>query len=482
MNYIKILDDILKESNETYDVLTIINKDGIAEYTKRINNTFETEEYDKERMGKNILDTFEGLNQENSSVMKAIKTGQVSKVENQILIVGNTRILVEGHSYPIFNEQGQIQGAVDALKYLKYLTQKSDEKKAEKGILDHIVTENNEMKNIKESLKFIAMNDSNVFLHGETGTGKGVVAKTIHQLSGRWNSPFISQNCAAIPPNLMESTFFGTEKGGFTGAESKKGLFELANHGTLFLDEINSMDLYLQSKLLNVLEEKTIRRVGGEKDIPLDVRIISAANENLKELVRDGRMRSDFYYRISPVKIKLPPLRERKEDIVPLTEFFIDFFNKKIGRNIKGVTDMSLAAFQEWHWPGNVRELRNTIESAFNAEKSDMITLNSIQGLFEDMDHPGIWKNDNKNRSADLPEQKYSYNGPSPINGYCDLDKIKKELECGNASIDDIMQSMEKAIIEEIMRENRKLKVVAEKLGISPQKLNYKINRLQIEK
>ena len=474
MNYIKILNDILKENTDAYDVLTIINKDCIPEYTLRLNNTFELEEYDNERMGKNILDTFEGLTEENSSVIKVLKTGRVQKSENQLLKIGNTRILVKGHSYPIFDENGQIQGAVDALKYLKIYTSSDDKKKADEGVLDHIVTENRGLKNIKKSLHQIAMNDSNVFLQGETGTGKGVFAKAIHQLSARWDKPFISQNCAAIPPNLMESTFFGTEKGGFTGAESKKGLFELANHGTLFLDEINSMDTYMQSKLLSVLEEKTIRRIGGEKDIALDVRIISASNEEPHDLVQCGKIREDFYYRISPVRIKLPPLRERKEDVLPLTEFFIDFFNKKMGKNIKGATDMTLTTFESWDWPGNVRELRNTIEGAFNVEKSDVITLNSIKDLLDDMRETR-----SKDAAAPATAEAERENDASK---YYNLGVIKRAMEQQNLSLDSILQTIEKEIIEDAMMENRRLNTVAAKLGISPQKLNYKLGKLQIKK
>ena len=282
----------------------------------------------------------------------------------------------------------------------------------------------------------------------------------------------ITQNCAAIPQNLMESTFFGTETGGFTGAENKLGLFELANHGTLFLDEINSMDIQMQAKLLTAMEKGVIRRVGGQRDIPFDTRIICASNEQPQVLMQSGRFREDFYYRISSVKISIPPLRERREDIIPLTEHYIKLYDRKMGKSITGLTEMTLETFMNWYWPGNVRELRNTIESAFNFETTDKITLGSISELLEEINnkgaeyHAGLIESGNKALS----------DGQSS-----DIERVKQMLAAGCVNIEELLEDYERKIILEALKQNRKLKVAAEKLGISPQRLDYRLRKLNLK-
>ena len=278
MDYIKIINSIIETSGKKYDSLSIINKEGIVEYTKRIKNDLDMISYDKDRMGKTIFEAFQNLNVNNSSVLKTIYSGKVTKNERQVLISGNTKVVVEGDTYPIFDDHGNLQGVVDALRYLEYYNYNKANDSEDDGVLSAIVTKSQKLKRIKDRLPEIARNDSNVFLYGETGTGKEIFARAIHLLSNRKNHPMITQNCAAIPQNLMESTFFGTETGGFTGAENKLGLFELANHGTLFLDEINSMDVQMQAKLLTAMEKGVIRRVGGQRDIPFDTRVICASN------------------------------------------------------------------------------------------------------------------------------------------------------------------------------------------------------------
>lgn len=254
MDYIKILDDILENGGKRYDSAAIVNKEGIIEYTKRINNDLDMFLYDKERMGRKFFEAFPGIDMNNSSVFRAIETGKVARNESQVLISGNIKVVVEGDTYPIFDENGEVQGAVDAVRYLEYYNYNEAETKEHHEALKNIITKNQRLKRIKAILPEIAKNDSSVFLYGETGTGKEIFAEAIHKLSKRKSKPMIIQNCAAIPQNLMESIFFGTETGGFTGAENKQGLFELANAGTLFLDEINSMDVQMQAKLLTALE------------------------------------------------------------------------------------------------------------------------------------------------------------------------------------------------------------------------------------
>jgi len=228
-----------------------------------------------------------------------------------------------------------------------------------------IVGESKKIKEIKNLIYKIADSKAAVLLMGESGTGKELFARAIHQCSERRNKPFVAINCAALPQTLLESELFGYEKGAFTGAlKQKKGKFELANGGTLFLDEIGEMNLETQSKLLRVLQEKEYERVGGLKPIKVDIRIVSATNVDLEEAIKQGRFREDLYYRINVIPIEIPPLRERKEDIPMLAEYFLKVFNREYGKNIELISMEVLDIFMEYEWPGNARELKNIIESA----------------------------------------------------------------------------------------------------------------------
>src|SRR5438128_4488975 len=216
---------------------------------------------------------------------------------------------------------------------------------------------------------------SSVLLQGESGTGKDLVVKAIHYSSRRADAPFIAINCAAIPANLIESELFGYEKGAFTDAKARKeGLLEQAEGGTLFLDEIGELELSLQAKLLRVLEEGAFRRVGGLKDIALDIRVIAASNRDLKAESEASRFRADLFYRLSVIQIDIPPLRERDDDVRVLAEHYISNFKTRLRKNIDSITPEALAAFRNYEWPGNVRELRNVIERAMILEDGDEIT------------------------------------------------------------------------------------------------------------
>jgi two-component system response regulator AtoC len=202
-----------------------------------------------------------------------------------------------------------------------------------------------------------------ILIQGESGTGKDLIAKAIHYESSRQEKPFVAINCSAIPETLMEAELFGHEKGAFTDAKQmKKGLFEAADGGTLFLDEIGELSPLLQAKLLRVLEDQVIRRVGGIKDMQVDVRVIAASNRDLEKAVREVQFRQDLYYRLAIIAIFIPPLRDRKEDILPLVDFFIDRYNRRFKKSIRGVTDDTRRLILSHNWPGNVRELKNTIE------------------------------------------------------------------------------------------------------------------------
>jgi len=211
---------------------------------------------------------------------------------------------------------------------------------------------------------------STILIQGESGTGKDLIAKTIHYESSRHEKPFVAINCSAIPETLMEAELFGHEKGAFTDAKQmKKGLFEAADGGTLFLDEIGELSPLLQAKLLRVLEDQVIRRVGGLRDIQVDVRVIAASNRDLEKAVREAHFRQDLYYRLAIIAIFIPPLRDRKEDILPLVDFFIDRYNRRFRKAIRGLTDETRHLILSHNWPGNVRELKNSIERGMILEE-----------------------------------------------------------------------------------------------------------------
>jgi transcriptional regulator with PAS, ATPase and Fis domain len=236
---------------------------------------------------------------------------------------------------------------------------------------------------MREVLNFVrrvaASEATTILLEGENGTGKDLIAKTLHYQSLRQAEPFIPINCAAIPDSLLESELFGYEKGAFTDARAqKRGIFELADKGTLFLDEIAEIPLMLQAKLLRVLEEQSFRRLGGLKDIKLDLRVVAATNKNLREAVKEGAFRQDLYFRLNVIQILIPPLRDRTDDIVPLTKFFVEHYNRKFKRNIEGLNDAAAKLLLSHDWPGNVRELRNAIERAMILEESSVIMPASL--------------------------------------------------------------------------------------------------------
>jgi len=241
------------------------------------------------------------------------------------------------------------------------------------------------MQGVYEKVKLVAPTNTTVMLLGETGTGKGVVARLIHSLSERREGPFIGVHCGAIPEPLIESELFGHEKGAFTGAARRRlGKFELAASGTVFLDEIGTIGPALQIKLLQVLQDKTFCRLGGEQEIKAEARVLAATNLDLRAQADSGELRKDLYYRLSVFPIEIPPLRERKEDIAPLAEHFLERLSRNYQKDVQGYHPMVLEAFERYDWPGNVRELENLVERAFILEGSHMLTPASFPAeLFE---------------------------------------------------------------------------------------------------
>ena len=289
-------------------------------------------------------------------------------------------------------ERGELEGVVATIQDV------SEEYEPHRR---QIIAESPAMHELMRFVRRVASSEATtILLEGENGVGKDLIATTLHGLSSRQADPFIAINCAAIPETLIESELFGYEKGAFTDArQQKRGLFEVADHGTLFLDEIGEIPLTVQAKLLRVLEEQEFRRLGGVKDLRVNLRFVAATNKNLREAVREGAFRQDLYFRLNVIQITIPPLRDRREDILPLTAFFIDHYNRRFKRQIEGVHPSAAELLCQYYWPGNVRELRNAIERAMILEDGSLITPASLpiaiterdasQSMYGELPHGG---------------------------------------------------------------------------------------------
>lgn len=294
---------------------------------------------------------------------------------------------------------GTVENAVEAMKegatdyLMKPFSFETLGKAIESIISIHqeheIITEDPEMKRILTLAGNLAGSEITVLITGESGTGKELIARFIHRVSKRRERPFVAVNCAAIPDNLLESELFGYEKGAFTGAtERKAGKFELASGGTILLDEIGEMPMTLQAKLLRVLQEREIDRIGGKRPVPIDVRVIATTNRDLQKECLEGRFREDLYYRLNVFPIRIPPLRERKGDIPALALHFVKKFSSLSGKRIKGLTDQAIEILRERQWRGNVRELENVIQRATVIASGDMIRPEDL--MFDNMDNPQV--------------------------------------------------------------------------------------------
>ncbi len=327
----------------------------------------------EEMLGKHCQDVFKcelcepgcgvlvGLNQAPAAPHSTVRLHTANGME-RLVVMRTTQV---------FDEAGNLSGVVATIKDI------TDEAAPQNR---EVIAESPSMREVLNFVRRVAASEATtILLEGENGTGKDLIAKTLHYQSVRQAEPFIAINCAAIPDSLLESELFGYEKGAFTDARSqKRGIFELADKGTLFLDEIGEIPLMLQAKLLRVLEEQTFRRLGGLKDIKLDLRVVAATNKNLREAVKEGAFRQDLYFRLNVIQILIPALRERVEDIVPLTKFFVEHYNRKFKRNIEGLNEAAARLLMGHDWPGNVRELRNAIERAMILEESALITPASL--------------------------------------------------------------------------------------------------------
>ena len=309
------------------------------------------------------------------------------------------------------------------------------------------------MKKVFEKVAMVAPTKSTVLITGETGTGKGVIARLIHGSSASRKGPFVTVHCGAIPENLIESELFGHEKGSFTGAVKRKaGRFEIASGGTIFLDEIGTISQAAQVRLLQVLQDKVFQRVGGETDIPMNARIVAAANVDLERLTKEGAFRSDLYFRLNVFPIEIPPLRERREDIALLAEGFLDQLSRQTPKDIGGIHPSVLEALRNYSWPGNVRELENLIERAFILESSHMLTPESFPADLFALDTP----------VASVP-----------------LDLSLPLAEVRNQA----KEYAERRYLKELLAECRgRIGRTAERAGITPRQLHKLLTRYKIDK
>ncbi|MBE7475141.1 MAG: sigma-54-dependent Fis family transcriptional regulator [Ignavibacteriales bacterium] len=306
----------------------------------------------------------------------------------------------------MLSAQGRIDVAVDSIKYgaFDYFAKPIDQQKLELAVknairnydlvkelqnlkenvkkeysFDNIISADGKMQDVFKLVSKVLDNDITVLIYGESGTGKELIARAIHYNGRRKDKPFVVVNCASIPRELLESELFGHEKGSFTGAHQRKlGKFEYAKDGTIFLDEVGELEMMLQAKLLRVIQQREFERVGGTELIRTNVRIISATNRDLKHAVEQKQFREDLFYRLNSFPIFIPPIRQRRADILVLTEFFVDEFNKKLQRNVKGFTKKALKLFYEYDWPGNVREMENTIERCMIISDKDQLDVDDL--------------------------------------------------------------------------------------------------------
>jgi len=466
MNEKLILASMQKILHDIEEGIHIVDVDGV---TRVYNKAMEKIEGlgRAQTIGKHLLDVFPNWTIENSTLLTVLKTGKPLQLQKQSYMnLRGQKISTVNTTYPIMlNEKiiGAVEIASNTTKVehmsstILDLQQKLLNPVAHNGeglnsyTFDSLIGQDKTFLNAIKLAKTASKSSSSVMIFGETGTGKELFAQSIHNESSRSGQPFIAQNCAALPENLLEGILFGTSKGGFTGAVDRPGLFEQANGGTLFLDEINSMDPSLQVKLLRVLQESYVRRVGGLSDVPIDVRIIAASNELPKELLNSSSFRNDLFYRINVITIQIPPLRNRPEDVKLLANYFIDEFNDKLSKDVWMMSEDLMLHFENYPWRGNIRELRNFIETAMNLVADEhVLSKEHLPVYYEellDFSH-GL----DRTTNVDLSEG---------LNPY--------------------LESLERNLIEqEFVLQERNITKTAEKLKLSRQNLQYKLKKYNL--
>ena len=359
------------------DLILIIDNNGKVLYYNDYDDNLNMLKKEN-AIGRSIFELYPFFTRKDLTIFKAMDRKEPILNEYQSFIVDGRKRNCINNAFPLINETGVIGGIVISVE----LSSKSEKRKIKKATsrysFEDILTVNKKFKNSLEILKKVSKNESNVLIMGDTGTGKELIAHSIHTSSNRRNKPFVIQNCAAIPSSIMESILFGTSKGSFTGAIDKEGLFESANGGTIFLDEINSIPFDLQSKLLRTLENRSVMRIGENIERDIDIRIIASTNEDLVKKVEEGEFRADLFYRLNVISFRVPPLKERKDDIEVLVDYYINHYNSILNKNITGLSNETMQILNDYEWKGNVRELKNVIEYALNFSEEGTIKKENL--------------------------------------------------------------------------------------------------------
>ncbi|MGM0378152.1 MAG: sigma-54 interaction domain-containing protein [Bacillota bacterium] len=392
------MDRILKDENFTKllncinDGVQLVDKKGILVFCNKKAAMIDDIDI-SDSLGKHITEIYPNLDKDNSTLLKVLDK-QVKIVDNhqEYLTYKGKKVITLNSTYPIIKEN-ELIGAVeisnnitevkklsDQVGQLQRIVYGKDDNEDEMQYYDFndIITQDPEMIEAKNLAKKVSKTSMNVLVYGNTGTGKELLVQAIHNNSDRKQDAFIAQNCAALPSNLLEGILFGTKKGSFTGAIDRVGIFELADGGTLFLDEINSMPIELQAKLLRVLENGVVRRIGGTKPRQVNVKVIAASNVDPLKAVENNTLRRDLFYRLNTFMIELPDLKDRPKDIELLTKYFIKKFNKEMYKNIQSISKEAKDILISHDWPGNVRELENIIKSTVSLTDQEEIGLNDL--------------------------------------------------------------------------------------------------------
>ena len=457
--YKKLVDELIELLDEG---VYIVDKYGTGIHYNRAMARTEKVAVD-DVLGKKFHEAFPDFNLGESTIYSALTRNRPTRRNQQTYrnIYGK-EITTENSTIPVIVD-GETVAAIEVSKDITELRTITDTlqelrgevaEKAEpvkpqirKYTFDDIYGENPKFQAVIERAKKAASNDASVFIYGETGTGKELFAQSIHNDGKRAGKPFLAQNCAAIPESLLEGILFGTTRGAFTGAVDRAGLFEQANGGTVLLDEISAMPYDLQSKLLRVLQESYIRRIGGSRDIPIDVRIIATVNEPPEELMAKGLLRKDLYYRLNVINLSIPPLRERMDDIELLANRFADKFNKRFNKELWMISDGALKQLQSYDYPGNVRELENIMEQAISMAENEHV----LTGKHLSMPNHIVNKEPVIRREDDVPLDAY-------------MEAVEKQL-----------------IANEMVRFNGNISRAADALKIKRQTLQHKLKKYGIK-
>lgn len=452
-----------------------------------------------EVIGKSYLELFPESIYEKSTILPAFKERRrtINEVQSYVTAKGRRNSLITS-TVPIVEDDRVVavieickdisveRKLLDEIIQLQSVISRPSEKKAKNGICSYsfedIVGRSPNLMDAVKVAKNASKSNSFVLISGETGTGKEIFAQSIHNLSPRRDKKFVAVNCAALPGELMEGILFGTTRGGFTGSTDRAGLFEEANHGTLLLDEINSMEPILQGKLLRVLQDGMVRRVGGTKDIPLDVRIISTTNSSMQTAIKENHFRNDLYYRLSVVDISIPPLRARGDDILYIAEHYINKFNHTFSKSVRGISEEVREIFMTYRWPGNVREMKHCIEGVMNIiDDSSLILREHLPAsILENLSaSPEVFASSQSLSSLKpAPEPSFKENSGEPVKNH---DAEPQDLS--DNSLKSATDLLEKKLILEALEQSKgNVSQAAASLSMKRPTLQYKMKRYGISK